>query len=74
MVEMVDNVYEITADYRPKNPNKPKYYVVSKTEREAKKKFMAKIPWLKIYSCILLDESMSGNIISHPEKYIIIGG
>lgn len=73
-MDEMDNVYKITADYRPRNPNKPKYYAVAKTEREAKKKFMAKISWLKVYSCDLLDESTAGNIVSHPEKHIIIEG
>lgn len=73
-MDEMDNVYEITADYRPRNPDKPKYYVVAKTKIEAKKKFMAKISWLKIYTVDLLDETETEAIISHPEKYIIIGG
>ena len=71
-MDEMDNVYEITADYRPRNPDKPKYYVVAKTEREAKKKLMAKISWLKIYSCNLLDESIARGIVKQPEKYIIL--
>lgn len=70
----MDKLFKITADYRPRNPNKPSYYVIAKDKTEAKKKFMAKISWLKIYSCDLLDESTAGNIVSHPEKHIIIEG
>lgn len=73
-MDEMDNIYEITADYRPRNPNKPKYYVVAKTEREAKKKFMAKISWLKVYTVDLLSEMETEAIISHPEKHIIIEG
>ena len=67
-------VWCITADYRPKNTNKPKYYVIADSKKEAKEKFMAKISWLKIYSCELLNKTLGQEIVSRPEKYIIIGG
>ena len=70
----MDKLFKITADYRPRNPNKPSYYVVAKDKTEAKKKFMAKISWLNIYTVDLLDETETEAIISHPEKHIIIGG
>lgn len=45
------NLYKITADYRPKNPNKPEYYVWGENTKEAKKRFNDRINWLKIYGC-----------------------
>lgn len=41
--------YIITADYRPKNPNKPTYIVRAKNKRDAKRKFEFTYPWLKVY-------------------------
>lgn len=65
-------LYEVTADYRPQNPNKPKYYVIANNKREAKRKFSDLITWLKIYE---VKEIENGDeIISHPEKHIIIDG
>lgn len=41
--------YIITADYRPKNPNKPTYIVRAKNKRDAKKRFESTYSWLKVY-------------------------
>lgn len=41
--------YIITADYRPKNPNKPTYLVRAENKREAKKRFEETYSWLKVY-------------------------
>lgn len=69
---MKDSMYVVTADYRPHNPNKPKYYVIAGTIKEAKAKFSAVISWLKIYSIELVAESESADIMKHPDKHIII--
>jgi len=66
-------LYEVTADYRPANPNKPKYYVVADNKKDAKAKFSAVISWLKIYAVELVNEEFADYIISKPEKYIVIG-
>ena len=66
------NLYMITADYRPKNPNKPRYYVVAASKKEAREKFAAKISWLKIYGVDPVDQDKTLQIIGSPEKYIII--
>ena len=65
-------MYVVTADYRPHNSNKPKYYVIAANMKEAKAKFSAVISWLKIYGVELVAESESANIMKHPDKHIII--
>ena len=68
-------MFEITADYRPNNPNKPKYYVLADSRREAKEKFAQIISWLKIYEVVgPIDTDLAEEILRHPEKNIIIGG
>ena len=58
-------LYEITADYRPSNPNKPKYYVYGKNKTESKQRFSKYISWLKIYGVTELDEVTTEKISSH---------
>jgi len=70
----MNNLYVITADYRPNNPNKPKYYIFADSKKEAREKFSSVISWLKIYTVDLVDKDTANEIIRYPEKYIIIGG
>ena len=66
-------LYAITADYRPKNPNKPIYYVMAKSRREAKQKFQNMISWLKVYDIKELNKDESNKIITDgPLKHIMI--
>ena len=66
-------LYKITADYRPHNINKPKYYVVGKTAKEAKEKFNNRITWLKIYECEeVVDEKDIADVMLNPARHIII--
>lgn len=66
-------LYEITADYRPKNPNKPKYYVIAQTPTNAKSLFVNTIPWLKIYSCtVITDPSRVNEVLANPRHYILL--
>lgn len=69
---MNTELYVITADYRPNNSNKPKYYVVASSKKEAREKFSRIISWLKIYGVEAVDPSESAHIVNHPEKYIVI--
>ena len=64
-------IYKITADYRPKNPNKPTYYVVAHDKKSAKETFSEIISWLKIYSCEKCDEEEKNRILSDPCHYFI---
>ena len=67
-------LFEVTADYRPSNQNKPKYYVSCVDKSQARRMFMQKISWLKIYEVEeVTDDEMIRQIISHPEKYIVLG-
>ena len=44
-------LYEITADYRPKNRFvHQKYYEFAKSKSEAKKKYLSRMPWMNIYN------------------------
>lgn len=65
-------LYEITADYRPKNPKKPKYYVIAETAKEAKEKFKSRITWLQIYNIEQVDDENAREIVKHYEKHIVI--
>lgn len=64
-------LYEITADYRPNNPNKPHYYVRAKNKPEATSKFCNKLCWLKIYQIKECDEYIAKQVIANPDHYII---
>ena len=65
-------LFEIEADYRPNNDNKPRYYVLAKSKRDAKRKFENKVTWLDVYGCKeVVDEEMSDYIYAHPEQYIL---
>lgn len=67
-------LYEIVADYRPKNPNKPKYYVWANTANDARKIFGDIISWLKIYSVTVMNKSDADLICGEPDRHIIIEG
>lgn len=67
-------LFEVTADYRPSNLNKPKYYVSCIDKSQARRIFMQTISWLKIYKLEeITDDEKIRQIISHPEKYIVLG-
>ncbi len=67
-------LYEIEADYRPKNPKKPRYYVWADTAKDAKLIFSNIISWLTIYNVVPMDKEDSDKICNEPDKHIIIGG
>ena len=69
---MSTNLYEITADYRPNNPNKPKYYVVASSKKEARDRFERRISWLKVYNIELMAFDEANKIVNDPAHYIII--
>lgn len=66
-------LYEIEADYRPRNPKKSKYYVWVDTVKDAKLVFSNIISWLTIYKVTPVDEEDSNKICNEPDKHIIIG-
>lgn len=66
------NLYEIEADYRPKNPSKPRYYVWADTVKEAKLVFSNIISWLTIYNVTMVDKKVACKICNEPDKHIII--
>lgn len=66
-------MYEITADYRPGNQNKPTYYVLARSKKEAKDKFERRISWLKVYDCEEVDAKIAKAITASPFEHIIIG-
>lgn len=65
-------LFEISADYRPQNPNRPVYYVLANCRREAKKKFNSIISWLKVYSVAEVDKDVAKEILDNPMKHIIL--
>lgn len=65
-------LYCITADYRKNNENKPHYYVLAKSPREAKKRFERWIPWLNVYGCEPCDNEFAKNVVQHPAQYSYI--
>ena len=67
------HLYKIEADYRPKNPRKPRYYVWADTSKDAKLVFSNIIPWLTIYNVTPVNEEDTYKICSEPDKHIIIG-
>lgn len=65
-------LFEIEADYRPWNPDKPRYYVEAKSKRDARRKFKNKMTWLEVYGCEeVTDKEQADYIYAHPEKYIL---
>lgn len=67
-------LYEITADYRPNNKFKPKYYVCAESSKKAKQIFTADIPWLGVYGCKeIKDDNAVMEIISNRRHYIVLG-
>ena len=65
-------VFQIEADYRPLNPNKPHYYVLAKTKKAAKKRFEEVITWLDIYGITTCDEALATEVIANPYRYILL--
>ena len=69
------NLYAVTADYRPSNPNKPVYYVLAVSKAEAKRIFQSRISWLKIYDVALIDDdTRKQEIINNPRHHIVLWG
>lgn len=67
-------LYEITADYRPNNKFKPKYYVCAESSKKAKQIFTDNIPWLGVYECEeIKDENAIIEIISNRRHYMVFG-
>ena len=67
-------LFEVTADYRPYNSNKPKYYVNCIDKSQARRIFLSNIDWLKIYEIKeITDDEKIKYIITHPRKHIILG-
>lgn len=65
-------LFDITADYRKYNENKPHYYVVAENKKSARAKFSHRISWLDIYGCEeITDEARKTEITSHPYNYIV---
>ena len=66
-------IYAVTADYRPKNPKKPIYYVLGNNKKEAKKRFSNVISWLKIYDIRELNQEEERELKNKGrEEYILI--
>ena len=65
------SLYKITADYERKKQNKPSYYVLGKSAKEAKQKFKNCISWLEIYGCEVCDNEIAKAIVSKPINYIV---
>lgn len=63
-------IFKIIADYRPKSPNNPCYYVKAESARQAKKRFLAFMSWLKVYNVELCNEEETEKIMSEPERYL----
>ncbi len=68
----MQDMFAITADYRPHNQNKPVYYVYAGSRREAIEKFQRRISWLKVYECKLVDGETARDIANHPYNNIVI--
>lgn len=64
-------IFQIIADYRPNNPNKPHYYVWGTSKAEAKRRFSNKMPWLKIYNTIETETTAAQYIIERPRDFIL---
>lgn len=67
---MMQKIFKVIADYRPNNPNKPCYYVKAGSAQQAKKRFLAFMTWLKIYSIELCDEQETAKVMAEPERYL----
>lgn len=67
----VVKLYKVTADYRKNNLNKPKYYVIAMTKREAKQIFKKYVTWLDIYSCDECDIDTAKYILFNKSHNII---
>lgn len=65
-------LFDITADYRKNNVNKPHYYVAADDEKSACKKFKEHISWLKIYGCKeVYSMEETEYILQNTHKFII---
>ena len=45
-------LYKITADYRPRNPKSPTYYLYADSKKEAKQIFEGVATWLDVYEVV----------------------
>lgn len=64
-------LFKIIADYRPNNPNKPRYYVIAKDKKSARNRFSEYISWLTIYSCEECDSEEKKRVLGDPCHHII---
>lgn len=65
------SLYKVTADYRKNNPNKPNYYVLGRSIKEAKQRFKNRISWLEIYGYKVCDDETAKDIVSNPIHHIV---
>lgn len=49
-------IFEVVADYRPINDNRPRYKRYGKTKSEVIQEFQNRYTWLKVYDCYEIDE------------------
>lgn len=68
-------LYWVKADYRPNNPDKPIYYVIAESERNAKRRFenLTAFNHLKVYQTgkvSNIDDVCE--ILMHPYEYIVV--
>ena len=64
------DLYAVTADYRPNNPNKHRYYIRATSKKHAREIFLNFVTWLKIYKVELCDEETKKRVLSEPGKYL----
>ena len=64
-------LFKIIADYRPNNPNKPRYYVLAKDKKSARSRFSEYIPWLTVYSCEECDSDERDRVLGDHCHHII---
>lgn len=65
-------LYKVEATYA-KGLKPSAYYVVAKTSRDAKKKFLSHFGWLKfVFNVSLLDGEIRDEILNTVNKYIVI--
>ena len=67
-------LYKVTADYRKNNPNKPHYYVLGRSSKEAKQRFKSHIAYshLDVYNIEVCENSLAKEIISEPIKHYVV--
>lgn len=65
-------VYAVYADYRPTLSNERPYYVMARSNKEAKVRFNQKFSWLKIFKCEPLDYHKAVQAVLDVEHNIVI--